>query len=69
MLNSLIRAPLSFFEQTPTGRYVRLPLLSLGTLKFKSSRILNVFSKDIYSIDQTLPRVSLCARSTAIINR
>lgn len=27
MLNSLIHAPLSFFEQTPTGRYV--PALSL----------------------------------------
>ena len=29
-------------------------------MKFNSSsRILNIFSKDIYSIDQTLPRVSL----------
>ena len=69
MLNSLIRAPLSFFEQTPTGRYV--PALGFrGKLTFmSSSRILNVFSKDIYSIDQTLPRVSLRARLDVIINR
>ncbi|KAF8909428.1 multidrug resistance-associated ABC transporter [Gymnopilus junonius] len=39
MLHSLMRAPLSFFELTPTGR------------------ILNLFSRDIYVVDQILPRV------------
>ena len=38
----------------------RTTFLFRGIVKFKSSsRILNVFSKDIYSIDQPLPRVSL----------
>ncbi|KAF8074805.1 multidrug resistance-associated ABC transporter [Lyophyllum atratum] len=39
MLNSLMRAPLSFFELTPTGR------------------ILNLFSRDTYVVDQILGRV------------
>ncbi|KAG6828729.1 hypothetical protein H0H92_006917 [Tricholoma furcatifolium] len=39
MLDSLMRAPLSFFELTPTGR------------------ILNLFSRDTYVVDQTLARV------------
>lgn len=39
MLDSLLRAPLSFFELTPTGR------------------ILNLFSRDIYVVDQILARV------------
>ena len=53
-----MHSPLSFFEQTPTGRYGH-PLLFQGIVKFKPSfRILNIFSKDIYSIDQVLPRVS-----------
>ncbi|PPQ65474.1 hypothetical protein CVT26_000114 [Gymnopilus dilepis] len=39
MLQSLICAPLSFFELTPTGR------------------ILNLFSRDVYVVDQVLPRV------------
>jgi len=39
MLDALIRAPLSFFELTPTGR------------------ILNLFSRDIYVVDQILARV------------
>ncbi|KAF8202113.1 multidrug resistance-associated ABC transporter [Pholiota molesta] len=39
MLDSLMRAPLSFFELTPTGR------------------ILNLFSRDMYVVDQILARV------------
>ncbi|OJA12951.1 hypothetical protein AZE42_07484 [Rhizopogon vesiculosus] len=39
MLNSVMRAPLSFFETTPTGR------------------ILNLFSRDTYVVDQILARV------------
>ncbi|KAF8636372.1 hypothetical protein AX17_003557 [Amanita inopinata Kibby_2008] len=39
MLGSLLRAPLSFFELTPTGR------------------ILNLFSRDTYVVDQLLARV------------
>ncbi|KDR65747.1 hypothetical protein GALMADRAFT_232908 [Galerina marginata CBS 339.88] len=39
MLESLMRAPLSFFELTPTGR------------------ILNLFSRDTYVVDQILARV------------
>ncbi|TFK51703.1 multidrug resistance-associated ABC transporter [Heliocybe sulcata] len=39
MLHSVIRAPLSFFEMTPTGR------------------ILNLFSRDTYVVDQILARV------------
>ncbi|KAJ8592180.1 P-loop containing nucleoside triphosphate hydrolase protein [Rhizopogon salebrosus TDB-379] len=39
MLNSVMRAPLSFFETTPTGR------------------ILNLFSRDTYVVDQILGRV------------
>lgn len=39
MLYAVMRAPMSFFEQTPTGR------------------ILNLFSRDIYVVDQVLGRV------------
>ncbi|KAI0788813.1 metal resistance protein YCF1 [Abortiporus biennis] len=39
MLFAVMRAPMSFFEQTPTGR------------------ILNLFSRDIYVVDQILARV------------
>ncbi|KII85750.1 hypothetical protein PLICRDRAFT_144304 [Plicaturopsis crispa FD-325 SS-3] len=39
MLNAVMRAPLSFFELTPTGR------------------ILNLFSRDTYVVDQILGRV------------
>ncbi|KAG2056246.1 multidrug resistance-associated ABC transporter [Suillus hirtellus] len=39
MLHSVMRAPLSFFETTPTGR------------------ILNLFSRDTYVVDQILARV------------
>ncbi|KAF4593191.1 hypothetical protein EYR38_008903 [Pleurotus pulmonarius] len=39
MLNSVLRAPLSFFELTPTGR------------------VLNLFSRDTYVVDQLLGRV------------
>ncbi|EKM50357.1 uncharacterized protein PHACADRAFT_263609 [Phanerochaete carnosa HHB-10118-sp] len=39
MLYAVMRAPMSFFEQTPTGR------------------ILNLFSRDIYVVDQVLARV------------
>ncbi|KAH7904260.1 P-loop containing nucleoside triphosphate hydrolase protein, partial [Hygrophoropsis aurantiaca] len=39
MLDSVMRAPLSFFEMTPTGR------------------ILNLFSRDTYVVDQILARV------------
>ncbi|KIK09066.1 hypothetical protein K443DRAFT_672103 [Laccaria amethystina LaAM-08-1] len=49
MLDSLLRAPLSFFELTPTGR------------------ILNLFSRDIYVVDQILARViSGLSRTLAI---
>ncbi|KAF8159727.1 multidrug resistance-associated ABC transporter [Crassisporium funariophilum] len=49
MLESLMRAPLSFFELTPTGR------------------ILNLFSRDTYVVDQILARViqGLC-RTVAV---
>ncbi|KAF9473354.1 multidrug resistance-associated ABC transporter [Pholiota conissans] len=49
MLEALMRAPLSFFELTPTGR------------------ILNLFSRDMYVVDQILARViqGLC-RTLAI---
>ncbi|KJA15567.1 hypothetical protein HYPSUDRAFT_48272 [Hypholoma sublateritium FD-334 SS-4] len=49
MLDSLMRAPLSFFELTPTGR------------------LLNLFSRDMYVVDQILARViqGLC-RTLAI---
>jgi ABC-type multidrug transport system fused ATPase/permease subunit len=39
MLSAVMRAPLSFFELTPTGR------------------ILNLFSRDIYTVDSILGRV------------
>ncbi|CCA66783.1 probable YCF1-Vacuolar ABC transporter responsible for vacuolar sequestration of glutathione-S-conjugates [Serendipita indica DSM 11827] len=39
VLQALLRCPLSFFEQTPSGR------------------ILNVFSRDVYVLDQVLARV------------
>ncbi|PVG00760.1 putative YCF1-vacuolar ABC transporter [Serendipita vermifera] len=39
VLRALLRSPLSFFEQTPSGR------------------ILNVFSRDVYVLDQVLARV------------
>ncbi|KAL1677546.1 P-loop containing nucleoside triphosphate hydrolase protein [Schizophyllum commune] len=39
MLDALMRAPLSFFELTPTGR------------------VLNLFSRDTYVVDQVLPRL------------
>ncbi|KAG8819292.1 hypothetical protein FRC19_009973 [Serendipita sp. 401] len=39
VLQALLRSPLSFFEQTPSGR------------------ILNVFSRDVYVLDQVLARV------------
>ncbi|KAL1745932.1 P-loop containing nucleoside triphosphate hydrolase protein [Schizophyllum fasciatum] len=39
MLDGLMRAPLSFFELTPTGR------------------VLNLFSRDTYVVDQVLPRL------------
>ncbi|KLO11533.1 metal resistance protein YCF1 [Schizopora paradoxa] len=39
MLHSVLRAPLSFFETTPTGR------------------IMNLFSRDTYVVDQVLARV------------
>ena len=46
-----------------------MPLLFRGTVKFKSyRRILNIFSKDIYSIDQTLPRVGLRACTTVMFD-
>ncbi|KAJ2933863.1 hypothetical protein H1R20_g3220, partial [Candolleomyces eurysporus] len=49
MLHSLMRAPLTFFELTPTGR------------------ILNLFSRDTYVVDQILARViqGLC-RTVAV---
>ena len=60
MLNSLMHAPLSFFELTPTGRLVAstLFLIQIHVLY----RILNLFSRDTYVVDQILPRVieSLC---------
>ncbi|RDB20896.1 Metal resistance protein YCF1 [Hypsizygus marmoreus] len=52
MLNSLMRAPLSFFELTPTGR------------------ILNLFSRDTYIVDQILARViqNLCRTSAVCLS-
>ena len=60
MLNSLMHAPLSFFELTPTGRLVASILI--WTLIHDVYRILNLFSRDTYVVDQILPRVieSLC---------
>ncbi|KAF9048225.1 multidrug resistance-associated ABC transporter [Hymenopellis radicata] len=51
MLESLIHAPLSFFELTPTGR------------------TLNLFSRDIYVVDQVLARViqGFCRTSATCI--
>ncbi|TFY62797.1 hypothetical protein EVJ58_g3647 [Rhodofomes roseus] len=42
MLNSIMRAPLSFFELTPHGR------------------IVNVASKDTYTVDQAIAKARLC---------
>ena len=55
-----MHAPLSFFELTPTGRLVALtlPWIQVHVVY----RILNLFSRDTYVVDQILPRVieSLC---------
>lgn len=55
MLDALIRAPLSFFELTPTGRYAPQSYLLFYTNT--PYRILNLFSKDIYVVDGILARV------------
>jgi ATP-binding cassette subfamily C (CFTR/MRP) protein 1 len=57
-----MHAPLSFFELTPTGRLVA-SITFLNPKKFMFVyRILNLFSRDTYVVDQILPRVieSLC---------
>jgi ABC-type multidrug transport system fused ATPase/permease subunit len=56
-----MQAPLSFFELTPTGRLVAsTPFLK--THIHIVHRILNLFSRDTYVVDQVLPRVvqALC---------
>ncbi|KAI6099033.1 hypothetical protein F5141DRAFT_1144217 [Pisolithus sp. B1] len=49
MLNSVLHAPLSFFDLTPTGR------------------IMNLFSRDIYVVDQVLGRVMMNLLRTSAI--
>ncbi|KAG8218162.1 P-loop containing nucleoside triphosphate hydrolase protein [Butyriboletus roseoflavus] len=49
MLESVMRAPLSFFETTPTGR------------------ILNLFTRDIYVVDQVLSKVAQNLVRTSIV--
>ncbi|TFY68212.1 hypothetical protein EVJ58_g1149 [Rhodofomes roseus] len=49
MLNAVMRAPLSFFELTPTGR------------------ILNLFSRDTYVVDQIIARVTQNTVRTACV--
>lgn len=57
MLESVMKAPLSFFETTPTGRYYDLPIC-LGHTLTEGRRILNLFSRDVYVVDLILARVS-----------
>ncbi len=56
MLYAVMRAPMSFFELTPTGRYVLTPAPSVSVLIILHS-ILNLFSRDTYVVDQVLARV------------
>lgn len=57
MLDSLLRAPLSFFELTPTGRCASFSLSVPRSALSPWHRILNLFSRDIYVVDQILARV------------
>lgn len=61
MLDALIKAPLSFFELTPTGRWAStLPAfasLHAEELLVADDSVLNLFSRDVYVMDQILGRV------------
>lgn len=57
MLNSVLRAPLSFFELTPTGRCVPYQYTWAGVLIPFCVSVLNLFSRDTYVVDQLLGRV------------
>ena len=61
MLHAVLRSPLSFFELTPTGRYVSYRA-TLATVLTKEISIMNLFSRDTYVVDQVLARVSPGAR-------
>src|SRR5258706_1121963 len=56
VLAALLRSPLSFFDITPSGRDVT-PHASHYIMFLSSLSILNVFSRDVYVIDQVLARV------------
>ena len=56
VLAALLRSPLSFFDITPSGRYVT-PHASHYIIFLSSLSILNVFSRDVYVVDQVLSRV------------
>lgn len=68
MLHSVIRAPLTFFELTPSGRQVVLARIYACHLTCCVClySILNLFTKDTNVVDQALARVSVCSHSVAI---
>jgi ATP-binding cassette subfamily C (CFTR/MRP) protein 1 len=56
MLAAVLRAPLSFFESTPTGGLF-MSVWKHVVLTHGAGRILNMFSRDVYVLDQVLPGV------------
>ncbi len=58
MLNAIMHAPLTFFELTPTGRYVSVAVAIKGiSIMNAHFSILNLFSRDTYVVDMILARV------------
>jgi len=68
MLHSVIRAPLTFFELTPSGRQVVLIRFCACrmTCYVCPSSVLNLFTKDTNVVDQALARVSVYSYSVVI---
>ena len=56
VLAALLRSPLSFFDTTPSGRYASHMRL-ITSFPYPPFSILNVFSRDVYVVDQVLARV------------
>lgn len=57
MLSSVLHAPLRFFESTPQGRLVVLLPSYSYLCRAIDFRIMNLFSRDQYVVDEVLVRV------------